>query len=178
MSTGYYYYRCPCPANDCNGAVCRYPEIMPAPTFTAASCGLYTQDRKLIHFSTTAQDASSTHEQSSFLQGPPAESVLRWDAYKNRQERVQPKEIQPKAPARHGQSPQQNCCLRLFALSVDFLFQRFRLLSPATPSSRCSLFPAGSSVFFVLAMSCHSSHQESVCALLVCTCLIPPFLSA
>ena len=125
MSTGYYYYRCPCPANDCNGAVCRYPEIMPAPTFTAASCGLYTQDRKLIHFSTTAQDASSTHEQSSFLQGPPAESVLRWDAYKNRQERVQPKEIQPKAPARHGQSPNKTAVFASLLCQLTSSFSAF-----------------------------------------------------
>lgn len=52
MTDSYYYYRCPCPSTECNGSVCRYPEMMPsvATSFNPPSCSFFPQERKLLSY--------------------------------------------------------------------------------------------------------------------------------
>ena len=102
MSSSFYYYRCPCPANDCNGAICRYPEIMPSPvsTFSSPSCTRFAQNRKLLHFSADAKETKSTATGKLIGQSSSTQS-LRWNAHQG-QGRIASREVHSKTAVGNG----------------------------------------------------------------------------
>lgn len=64
MSTNFFYYRCPCPSTDCNGAICRYQDIVTAPVPNQYPAGpswaRFTPERKLLSYQTTPKEIPST----------------------------------------------------------------------------------------------------------------------
>ncbi|XP_032230998.1 homeobox protein ceh-31 [Nematostella vectensis] len=84
MSTeGYYYYRCPCPSSECNGAICRYPEVLPSPasTFSPSSCSFYPPERKLVPFTALGQVEQDVRSITKHISSPSSREPLRWGAY-------------------------------------------------------------------------------------------------
>ena len=86
MSTNFFYYRCPCPSTECNGAICRYQDIMPGPVpnqYAAPSCARFTPERKLLSYQTTPKELQGTAGKYDSISPPMTitRDNFRWTPY-------------------------------------------------------------------------------------------------
>ncbi|XP_020612724.1 homeobox protein ceh-30-like [Orbicella faveolata] len=114
MSTNFFYYRCPCPSADCNGAICRYQDIVTAPVpnqYSSPSCAHFTQDRKLLSYQTTTKDISSTAGKYESMSSPMTitRDNFRWTPYPSQSRLTQESSTPPKTATErpHSSTPTQ-----------------------------------------------------------------------
>ena len=101
MSTNFLYYRCPCPSADCNGAICRYQDIVAAPVpsqYSSPSCSLFTPERKLLTYPTTTKDIASPSGKYESMSTPVtiARDNFRWTPYQSQSRVAQESSSPPK----------------------------------------------------------------------------------
>ena len=101
MSTNFFYYRCPCPSTDCNGAICRYQDIVAAPVpsqYSSPSCAHFTQDRKHLSYQTTTKDISSAAGKYESMSSPMTitRDNFRWTPYPSQSRLTQESSTPPK----------------------------------------------------------------------------------
>ena len=101
MSTNFFYYRCPCPSADCNGAICRYQDIVAAPVqsqYTSPSCSLFAPERKLLTYPTTTKDVASPTGKYESISTPItiARDNFRWTPYPSQSRVTQESSSLPK----------------------------------------------------------------------------------
>ena len=101
MSTNFFYYRCPCPSADCNGAICRYQDIVTAPVpnqYSSPSCAHFTPDRKLLSYQTTTKEITSTAGKYESMSTPITitRDNFRWTPYPSQSRLTQESSTSPK----------------------------------------------------------------------------------
>ncbi|CAH3122590.1 homeobox protein GBX-2-like [Pocillopora verrucosa] len=109
MSTNFFYYRCPCPSADCNGAICRYQDIVAAPVqsqYTSPSCSLFAPERKLLTYPTTTKDVASPTGKYESISTPItiARDNFRWTPYPSQSRVTQESSSPPKTTSERPQS--------------------------------------------------------------------------
>lgn len=107
MSTNFFYYRCPCPSADCNGAICRYQDIVTAPVpnqYSSPSCAHFTQDRKLLSYQTTSKEISSTAGKYDSMSTPMTitRDNFRWTPYPSQSRLTKESSTPPKTTTERG----------------------------------------------------------------------------
>ncbi|CAH3043505.1 unnamed protein product [Porites lobata] len=110
MSTNFFYYRCPCPSTECNGAICRYQDIMPGPVptqYAAPSCARFTPERKLLSYQTTPKELQGTAGKYDSISPPMTitRDNFRWTPYSAQTRISQERPVTVKtSPERSNQS--------------------------------------------------------------------------